>query len=95
MNQQKVVIAEDLGQSLKEAMEACERDKVFVLLDETTERCCLPVVEAAIGLQDAKRIIIGATDTHKNLESLAHVWEELGSVWIWRADSPISRKSGN
>ena len=79
MNQQKVVIAEDLGQSLKEAMEACERDKVFVLLDETTERCCLPVVEAAVGLQDAKRIIIGATDTHKTLESLAHVWEELGS----------------
>ena len=79
MNRQKVVIAEDLGQSLKEAMEACERDKVFILMDETTERCCLPVVEAAVGLQDAKRIIIGATDTHKNLESLAHVWEELGN----------------
>ncbi len=79
MNQQKVVISEDLGQSLNKAMEACERDKVFILLDETTEKCCLPVVEAAVGLQDAKRIIIGATDTHKTLESLAHVWEELGS----------------
>ena len=78
MNQQKVIIAEDLGQSLNKAMEACERDKVFILLDETTEKCCLPVVEAAVGLQDAKRIIIGATDTHKTLESLAHVWEELG-----------------
>lgn len=79
MNRQKVVIAENLGQSLKEAMEVCERDKVFILMDETTERCCLPVVEAAVGLQDAKRIVIGATDTHKNLESLAHVWEELGN----------------
>ena len=79
MNQQKVVIAEDLGQSLNEAMKVCERDKVFILLDETTEKCCLPVVEAAVGLQDAKRIIIGATDTHKTLESLAHVWEELGT----------------
>ena len=79
MNSQKVVIAEDLGQSLKEAIEACERDKVFMLMDETTEKCCLPVVEAAAGLQDAKRIIIGATDTHKTLESLAHVWEELGT----------------
>ena len=36
MNSQKVVIAEDLGQSLKEAIEACERDKVFMLMDETT-----------------------------------------------------------
>jgi 3-dehydroquinate synthase len=79
MNQQKVVIAEDLGQSLNEAMKACKRDKVFILLDETTEKCCLPVVEAAVGLQDAKRIIIGATDTHKTLESLAHVWEDLGA----------------
>ena len=79
MNRQKVVIAEDLGLSLKEAMEACERDKVFILMDKTTERCCLPVVEAVVGLQDAKRIVIGATDTHKNLESLAHVWEELGN----------------
>ncbi len=79
MNQQKVVIAEDLGLSLKEAMEVCERDKVFILMDETTAKCCLPVVEAAVGLQDAKRIIIGATDTHKTLESLAHVWEELGT----------------
>ena len=68
-----------LGLSLKEAMEACERDKVFILMDETTEKCCLPVVEAAVDLQDAKRIIIGATDTHKTLESLAHVWEELGT----------------
>lgn len=79
MNQQKVVIAEDLGLSLKEAMEVCERDKVFILMDETTAKCCLPVVEAAVGLQDAKRIIIGATDTHKTLESLAHVWEALGT----------------
>ena len=59
MNQQKVVIAEDFGKSLKEAMEVCERDKVFILMDETTAKCCLPVVEAAVGLQDAKRIIIG------------------------------------
>jgi 3-dehydroquinate synthase len=51
---------------------------MFLLADETTERLCLPVVEGFTVLQDAKRIIIGATDTHKTLESLAHVWEELG-----------------
>lgn len=51
---------------------------MFLLADETTERYCLPVVEGYAVLRDAKRIIIGATDTHKTLESLAHVWEELG-----------------
>jgi 3-dehydroquinate synthase len=51
---------------------------MFILVDETTERCCLPVVEGFGVLKGAQRIVIGATDTHKTLESLAHVWEELG-----------------
>ena len=79
MNRQKVVIAEQLDESLTEAVEACEHDRVFILADETTERCCLPVVEEFDVLRDARRIIIGATDTHKTLQSLAHVWEELGN----------------
>ena len=78
MNRQKVVIAENLEQSLLEAIAQCEHDRLFLLVDETTERYCLPVVEGFAALKDAKRIIIGATDTHKTLESLAHVWEELG-----------------
>ena len=78
MNRQKVVIAENLEQSLMEAIIQCEHDRMFLLADETTERYCLPVVEGFAALKDAKRIIIGATDTHKTLESLAHVWEELG-----------------
>ena len=79
MNRQKVVIAEQLDESLTEAVKACEHDRVFILADETTERCCLPVVERFDVLRDARRIIIGATDTHKTLQSLAHVWEELGN----------------
>ena len=79
MNQQNVVIAENLERSLNEAIEACEHDKVFTLADETTRNCCLPVVEGFAALRGAKRITIGATDTHKTLESLAHVWEELGA----------------
>ena len=79
MNRQNVVIAENLEQSLNEAVSGCEHDRVFILADETTERCCLPVVEGYSVLKDAKRIIIGATDTHKDIDSLAHVWEELGN----------------
>jgi 3-dehydroquinate synthase len=78
MNRQKVVIAENLEQSLQEAIIQCEHDRMFLLADKTTEYYCLPVVEGFAALKDAKRIIIGATDTHKTLESLTHVWEELG-----------------
>ena len=79
MDRQKVVITENLEQSLEEAMNECEHAHVFILADETTERYCLPVVEGFAALQGAKRITIGATDTHKTLESLSHVWEELGA----------------
>ena len=77
MNPQKVEIAENLEMTLTAAIGDCQSDKIFILADETTAQLCLPVVEGFSCLLDAQRIIIGATDTHKTLESLAHVWEEL------------------
>ena len=78
MNQQKVIISEHLGQTLQEAISQCEYDRLFVLADETTERCCLPLVKGLECLNGAQYIVIGATDTNKTLESVVHVWEELG-----------------
>ena len=79
MNQQNVVIADNLESSLNEAISCCEHDRIFILADETTAQYCLPVVNGCSALADAKLITIGATDTHKTLESLAHVWEEWGA----------------
>ena len=78
MNPQKVVIAENLEQALANAIGECEHDRIFLLADETTAQLCLPVVEGFICLNGAQRVIIGATDTHKTIESLSQVWEELG-----------------
>ena len=80
MTPQQVEIAENLETSLAKAIEACERDRLFVLTDNTTRELCWPVVSAFPCLQGAEVISIGATDTHKTLESLAHVWEELGRM---------------
>ena len=78
MTPQKVIIAEDLEQSLVEAIAECRHDRLFILVDETTEQLCLPVVADFPCLQGAKVITIGATDANKTLQSLSHVWEELG-----------------
>ena len=78
MNPQKVIIAENLEQSLTAAISECEHDKLFILVDETTERLCLPLVSGFSCLQGGKTIVIGATDANKTLDSLSHVWEELG-----------------
>ena len=78
MNPQKVVISQNLAEALATAIAECERDRTFILVDETTERCCLPLVSGMASVDGAQTIVIGATDSHKTLESLAHVWEELG-----------------
>ena len=78
MNPQKVVISENLTEALATAIAECEHDRTFILVDETTERCCLPIVSGLDCVRGARIIVIGATDSHKTLESLSHVWEALG-----------------
>lgn len=75
----KVVISTDIAQSLTEAVGAVAHDRLFVLCDETTRSLCLPVVEGLPCLKDRMEIVIGSTDTHKTLETLAKVWTELGN----------------
>ena len=78
MNPQKVVISDNLQKALTEAYMTCEHDRTFILADETTEKCCLPLINGADCLKGASTIVIGSTDANKTLESLAHVWEKLG-----------------
>ena len=78
MTKQKVVISQQLERDLAEAISLCGYDRIFILADETTAQCCLPLVEGFSELRDAQRIIIGATDVHKDLQSLSHVWQQLG-----------------
>ena len=77
MKKQKVIIAELLEPALATAIGECEHDRLFVLTDETTHQLCLPLVNMFPLMQQAYIITIGATDQHKNLDSLSHVWEQL------------------
>ena len=77
MEKQKVILSRDLKQSLCTAIGECPHDRLFVLCDETTQKCCWPIVQTFDCLNRAQLITIGATDTNKTLESLAHVWSKL------------------
>ena len=77
MDRQKVVISKDLQKALSDAIAECPHDKLFVLVDETTHQLCLPVIAGFDCMQEAQCIVIGATDTHKTLDTLSHVWAEL------------------
>ncbi len=74
-----IVISTDIRKAVTEAVEAIEHDKLFLLTDETTERLCHPLIADIPCMKDAQSIVIGATDTHKNLDTLAAVWTALGN----------------
>lgn len=77
MEKQKVIIANQLEKALAEAVSECKPDRIFVLVDETTERLCLPLVKDFPCLQQAETIVILPGDQHKNLESVVQVWQSL------------------
>ena len=74
----KVVISTDIAISLTQAVDEVKHDKLFLLTDETTHQLCLPLVKDIPCMQDSIHITIGATDTHKTLETVASVWTAMG-----------------
>lgn len=94
MKKQQIILSTDLKKSLKEAINSCPHDKLFILVDDTTAKLCKPVIEQFSYLDSAHYITIGATDTHKTLESLAHVWTELGNTGASRKSLLINLGGG-
>lgn len=76
---QRIIISKHLLSDLTDAVSSCNPDKTFILVDETTAEKCLPLVSGCANLEGAKVITIKANDTHKDINSLASVWQELSS----------------
>lgn len=79
MSKQEVVICHELEENLRHAVSSQSYDKVFILTDEHTRMYCLPIIEKYPFLAQAEQICIGVEDIHKNLETLAYVWNQLSS----------------
>ena len=77
MEQQKVIFSDHLQSTINQTIADCPHDRLFVLTDETTSRLCLPLIAEFESMTGTCPIVIPATDQHKDLESLAHVWDEL------------------
>ena len=77
MEEQSIIFSKDIVGTLTEVLSTSAYDRLFVLMDETTERYCLPVFRECKAVQEAQFITIGAGDGNKNLDSLSHVWQQL------------------
>ena len=75
---QSVILSHALFEDLAMAISECSHDRLFVLTDTTTRELCWPLLKDFIGLRHATHVTIGATDSHKNLDTLAEVWQALG-----------------
>lgn len=94
MSKQEVIICQNLEKDLAHAIENCPHDKLFVLVDEHTCRLCLPLISGFSCIKEAIPICIGAEDVHKNLETLAYVWKELGDKGATRHSLMINLGGG-
>ena len=91
---QKVVISGNLERDLVNAISECEHDRIFVLTDETTQQLCWPKIKNFKALKDCTPIIIKATDTHKNLDTLSQVWQALSNGGATRHSLMINLGGG-
>ena len=74
---QQIVFSKNITAELDALCDGVKPDRVFLLTDETTEQLCRPLVKECKAVLGAQGIVIGATDTHKNLDTLAQVWQAL------------------
>ena len=81
---QRVLLSHAFFQDLAIAISECSHDRLFVLTDTTTRELCWPLLEGFIGMRHAQHITIGATDTHKTLDTLSEVWQALGNAGATR-----------
>lgn len=76
MEPQKIIFTPNPGEALANVARSIAPDALFVLCDTHTRALALPVIAEALP-PSTQYIDIEAGDTHKTLEALAHVWDEL------------------
>lgn len=67
------IFCDNARESLLNVIHDTPFDKLFVLLDEQTERLCYPLVK----VDDAQIIRIKSGESNKNIDTLSQVWQQL------------------
>lgn len=94
MSKQEVIICRNLESDLTQAVLKHSYDKLFVLTDEHTRELCLPRIAHLPFMEGAIQLCIGAEDVHKNIETLAYVWQQLSEQGATRHSLLINLGGG-
>ena len=90
---QEVLFLNDVKGAVSRLLEGAGYNRTFVLCDDNTAREVLPLMQCE-ALDGAHVITIAAGDAHKTLDSLAHVWSELGAHGATRRSLLINLGGG-
>lgn len=78
MKHQELIFTNDVTSNIDALIEKYNPSKVFVLVDENTNKMVLPqLVAQSMTIASASVITIKAGDINKNIESLMHIWSSL------------------
>ena len=75
----KIIISNNLKTDIEHVLEKFSGKKIFVLVDENTNKYCLPVIAEIEQIASAHVIRIGEGEKNKSVESLTKIWQELSS----------------
>ena len=89
------MITHDLDLALREVVAMLPRDQIFVLVDEQTEKYCLPVVQQTLGLPVSQVCVMPCGDVNKTLTTVEHVWQFLFSRGATRQSLLINLGGGH
>ncbi len=70
------IFCDDIQEGLQGVLRDISFDKLFVLLDEQTEKLCFPLVQVS----DAHIIRIKFGDSNKSIDTLCQVWQQLSDM---------------
>ena len=74
-----VLITKNITSELESYLSSNKYDKIFILTDINTRDRCLPLLNTAQVVNEAKHITIKANDTNKNIEQVSAIWEILSN----------------
>ncbi len=67
----------DLDLALREATALVPPKQLFLLVDENTQKYCLPEVEKTLQIAPAHILCLPAGEEHKTLQTITHIWDWL------------------
>ena len=91
---QKIIFTNEINTALTQVLADINYNRLFVLTDENTATLVAPKLDEALAAYNATNITIQAGDVNKNIESLAHVWKELGENGGTRRSALINLGGG-